>query len=189
MSCLKTVPVTIPEVTAILGGDAALVPVEVPAWAKALQCFWNVREAVSKFGGEAVYGWQIHTLGDLYYQCEHHAVWRRPDGVLIDITPNEDEGNPYSLFIQKEDLPFEGWQVPTRRIPISEDLKVRTFCAVSDTSDRLRVSVQREPYFGLGKIYYDLYRLTDIDRATYWACEKKREELRSYVFPTVGGEA
>jgi hypothetical protein len=176
-----------PEVTNALGGEAILVPVKSLPWAKPLECFWNVRQAVAEFGGEAVYGWQVLSMGH-YYQCEHHAVWKRPDGTLVDPTPNEDAGSPHAIFIEKQDMAFKGWQTPTRRVPVSGGLTVRTFCSVSDIADRLRVSVQREPRLGLGKIHYDLYRLPDADRALYWACHNKRMELHPHVFPPTGGE-
>jgi len=114
------------------------------------------------------------------YQCEHHAVWRRPDGVLVDPTPSEYEES-HSIFIPRDDMPFTGWQIPTRRIPIAIDAKVAAFCHVSDEADRLRVSVQRAPMNEHGKIYYDMRRLSASDQASFIACHNQREELFPHV--------
>lgn len=163
-----------------LGGAPLSVPVVPSPGARLLQCFWNVRDLVAQKGGEAVYGWQVSEWSGVLYQCEHHAVWRRPDGVLVDPTPNE-EGETHSIFIPRGDMPFTGWQIPTRRIPISTDVKVMTFCFVSDEADRLRVSVQRAPMTGHGKIYYDIHRLSESDHAMFVAYRNQREDLFPYV--------
>lgn len=162
--------------TEVLGGSPVGVPVEADPAAKPLQCFWNVRDVVSRNGGEVVYGLQILTWPGVLYQCEHHAVWRRPDGTLVDPTPN-DEGASVTLFVPRPDLPFTGWQIPTRRFPMTKDPKVARFCVASDVADKLRVSVQREPHKGSGKIYYDIKRLSEDHQRLFWEATEHRERL------------
>lgn len=177
---IEAIPILPSFVMARLGGEALSVPVAPAPKARLLQCFWNVRDLVEQEGGEAVYGWQISEWSGVLYQCEHHAVWRRADGVLVDPTPSEG-GETHSIFIPRGDMPFTGWQIPTRRIPISTDVKVMTFCFVSDEADRLRVSVQRAPMTEHGKIYYDIQRLPFADHAKFVACHNQREDLFPYV--------
>jgi len=53
------------------------------------ECFNNVVDRVRLLGGDFVYGWAIWEWPGVFVEAEHHAVWRSPDGVLIDITPHE----------------------------------------------------------------------------------------------------
>ena len=59
---------------------------------EANRCYWNANVAAQTFGGEAIYGWSINDFGD-HHGCltlVGHAVWKTPDGKLVDITPNFD---------------------------------------------------------------------------------------------------
>ena len=178
-----TTPLLPPSVTTKLGGEVLSVPIVPAPKARPLCCFWNVRDLVAQEGGEAVYGWQVCEWAGVLYQCEHHAVWRRPDGVLVDPTPPESHrgDEDHSLFIPKAEMAFTGWQIPTRRIPISTDVRVITFCFVSDEADRLRVSVQRAPMTEHSKIYYDIQRLPPADHAKFVACHNQRQDLYPHV--------
>lgn len=50
-------------------------------------CFENVERKVRKSGGAVAYGWAIWNLPSLYFEAEHHAVWRNKNGNLIDVSP------------------------------------------------------------------------------------------------------
>ena len=167
----------------MLGGTPVHVPVVPDPEAKPLQCFWNVRAVVSQHGGEVVYGWQILTWPGVLYQCEHHAVWRAPDGTLVDPTPS-DEGSSTTLFIPRADMPFTGWQIPTRRFPMTKDPLIKKFCIASDVADKLRVSAQREPYKGSGKIHYDIHRLSEEHRDLFWTAIEHRKGLYPHAIET-----
>jgi hypothetical protein len=52
-------------------------------------CYWNVDRLVRNFGGSMVIGWQhVWWPGRLAISM-HHAIWRKPDGSLIDVTQKE----------------------------------------------------------------------------------------------------
>lgn len=53
------------------------------------ECFNNVVERVRRVGGDLVYGWAIWEWPSVFIEAEHHAVWRSPNGILMDITPHE----------------------------------------------------------------------------------------------------
>jgi hypothetical protein len=59
-----------------------------PMW-----CFENAARKVERDGGKVQFGWMFqHRLvadipGPGYLIAIHHAVWRAPDGQLIDVTP------------------------------------------------------------------------------------------------------
>jgi hypothetical protein len=65
------------------------------AWAACNKCYDNVALMVEDNGGSAVYGWSFVKVSDsdksfrvdAAMYATHHAVWRSPDGELIDITP------------------------------------------------------------------------------------------------------
>ncbi len=46
-------------------------------------CFENVAQRVDEKGGSIAYGWAIWHLPGLYFEAEHHAVWRNKLGNLI----------------------------------------------------------------------------------------------------------
>ena len=50
------------------------------------ECFDNCTRKVIAAGGAVQYGWAFCVYERLL-QAFHHAVWRSPEGVLIDITP------------------------------------------------------------------------------------------------------
>lgn len=66
-----------------------------------LDCYPNVAERIQQHGGRAVLGWQIapsslisaQTVGGV--ELETHCVWLRPDGCLVEITP---QPHPQQLF-------------------------------------------------------------------------------------------
>lgn len=53
-----------------------------PAW-----CFDNVMRTIARAGGERVFGWAIWHIPGLYFEAEHHGVWRSPEGELVDVSP------------------------------------------------------------------------------------------------------
>ncbi|RYE02238.1 MAG: hypothetical protein EOP61_09075 [Sphingomonadales bacterium] len=63
------------------------VPVDPQPHAKVAYCFDNSVQQAEMHGGEAAYGWAIWRWPGRWFEAEHHAVWRRPDGRLVDVTP------------------------------------------------------------------------------------------------------
>ena len=60
-------------------------------WAKLAYCFDNSAEMAAREGGSAAYGWAIWRWPGRWFEAEHHAVWRGPDGTLLDVTPQPGE--------------------------------------------------------------------------------------------------
>lgn len=67
-----------------------------------LNCFGNVADAIQKFGGTLVCGWQIcaSTVEPTGVELEAHAVWRTPSGELVEVT----EAEPAWLFAPSQRL-------------------------------------------------------------------------------------
>lgn len=59
-------------------------------------CFDNVEGKIARAGGDVAYGWAIWHLRDLYFEAEHHGVWRKRNGVLVDVSP---QANSYRKIL------------------------------------------------------------------------------------------
>lgn len=66
---------------------AIVVPYEAVNGARALYCFQNVRDVVAEKGGQIVNGWLVWQHEKFFVEAEHHAVWRKPTGEVVCITP------------------------------------------------------------------------------------------------------
>jgi hypothetical protein len=64
-------------------------------------CFDNVERKVRRSGGPIEYGWAIWNFPALYFEAEHHAVWRNKKGTLIDVSPQM-AGRRRMLFLPDE---------------------------------------------------------------------------------------
>jgi hypothetical protein len=42
---------------------------------------------MSRAGGTVCYGWAIWHVPGLYFEAEHHGVWRSRQGKLVDVSP------------------------------------------------------------------------------------------------------
>ncbi|ETI64314.1 hypothetical protein C100_08070 [Sphingobium sp. C100] len=50
-------------------------------------CFDNVARKIARAGGETAFGWAIWHVPGLYFEAEHHGVWRNRQGNLLDVSP------------------------------------------------------------------------------------------------------
>ena len=73
---------------------------------KRVECFFNVRRYVEGPGGQFAYGWSIKIWEKVYIEAEHHAVWLRPDGTLLDVTPMRRDA-ARTLFLRDDRLTFD----------------------------------------------------------------------------------
>jgi len=53
-------------------------------------CFIDVRRQVDEHGGSIQHGWTIWEWPGISAKGEFHAVWRKPDGQLLDVTQKKD---------------------------------------------------------------------------------------------------
>lgn len=82
------------------------VPVRPAPWARWIHCFDNSVAQAAHAGGEAVYGWAVWHWPGRWFEAEHHAVWRSPDGELVDVTPQT--GEPARvLFVEDPTAPYD----------------------------------------------------------------------------------
>jgi hypothetical protein len=57
-------------------------------------------------GGAFVYGWSVRIWEKVYIEAEHHAVWRRPSGAFLDVTPMRGH-EARMLFVRDDRLTFD----------------------------------------------------------------------------------
>lgn len=96
---------------------------------KRVECFFNVRRYVEGLGGAFAYGWSVRMWENVYMEAEHHAVWRRPDGALLDVTPTRGH-EARTLFVRDDRLifDFEGmWRRDNVRHALAADALVVDF--------------------------------------------------------------
>lgn len=90
----------------IARAEPVYVPVHPEPWTKFIHCFENSETQAARQGGAAAYGWAIWRWPGRYFEAEHHAVWRRPDGGLVDVTPQTGEP-PRILFLPDPGAVFD----------------------------------------------------------------------------------
>lgn len=114
-----------------LGGRPQFLDVAPANDAQALDCFPVVAQQVERAGGEACFGWRIWELPWAYVEAEFHAVWRNPQGELIDITPTQ-TGVSRVLFLPDPRRVYEGRQVNNVRRVLSANPAVDEFLRAAD---------------------------------------------------------
>ncbi len=61
------------------------------------ECYYNVAKMIEIHGGEPVYGWVLWE-SDSMIEAEAHCLYKREDGVVLDITPRV-SGEEKILFV------------------------------------------------------------------------------------------
>jgi len=97
-------------------------------------CFRVVADKVVLDGGEIVCGWRFWEMPAVFVEAEFHAVWRRPEGDLLDITPLPNEIGSYErvLFVPDPARVYEGRQVNNVRRALTQDPSVHEFFRACD---------------------------------------------------------
>ncbi|WBY09381.1 hypothetical protein PIB19_08770 [Sphingomonas sp. 7/4-4] len=98
--------------------------------AKPAYCFDNSVAQALRHGGEAVYGWAIWRWPGRWFEAEHHAVWRRPEGDLLDVTPQAGDP-PRVLFLPDPSAPYDPATFrPNIMAPDGHEALVREYIAL-----------------------------------------------------------
>lgn len=84
-------------------------------------CFLTVEKQVARLGGERVIGWAIWEVPGVFVEAEFHAVWRSPEGEMLDITPRP---HPLShiVFARDSNRKYQGLQIDNFRKPLVLDM-------------------------------------------------------------------
>jgi hypothetical protein len=79
-----------------------------------------------RFGGKAQHGWMILEWPGVLLEAQFHAVWRRSDGTLVDVSLNDDER---ILFLPDRVRVYSGARIPSLQHPLSTASEVANFIA------------------------------------------------------------
>lgn len=104
-------------------------------------CFPLVESKVAVSGGTSVLGWHIRE-SKLLVEAIFHAVWKREDGELIDISPKPVPTKEI-LFIQDASASYEGRQVDNIRLNILGNRLVDDLIEICEASYRLQNKGER----------------------------------------------
>lgn len=125
--------------------DQAAVPVLVPyrkeRFARQGECFANVRQHVSKAGGEVVDGWVIWETPPLMVQAEFHSIWRNPTGHLVDITPPLHNGTSVTFIHAAAGVTYDGKNMPAYSMPYEDTEIARRWVEISKRFQELAYPV------------------------------------------------
>lgn len=127
-------------------------------------CFDNVARKVRTSGGAVAYGWAIWHLPGLYFEAEHHAVWRNKLDNLIDVSPQLG-GHKRLLFLPDETAVYDPF-APRRNI-MGQDGDTDAARAIVDLGNRKHAILHRCRIPGTAEIRIyeqDQWELFEINR-------------------------
>jgi len=107
------------------GGEPLYIPVQPLPDKPINECFAIVPEHIASHGGKQLIGWNIREWKRVLIEAEFHAVWQRPDGTIVDITPKD---TSRILFLPDPSRKYTGISVDNIRKPLRKDPRIRRFC-------------------------------------------------------------
>lgn len=169
MSAPNTVPRALtPALLAFCASISPATPVFLPSVplkrAATSFCFENVAQKVCEKGGAIAYGWAIWHLPGLYFEAEHHAVWRNGLGNLIDVSPQMG-GRKRLLFLPDETAVYDPFAVRANRMaPDGDTARARKMVDLGNQRHALLVRC-RVPGTSEVRLHdADQFELAEIDR-------------------------
>ena len=117
--------------------EPVFVAVDSPTIGKLGDCFADVERKVKSDGGSVQHGWTVWESPGTLIEGEFHAVWRSPDGTLLDVTPKAD-GERRILFIPDPNRTFQNENIDNVRLALSDDPAVNRMIAMNEELSILR---------------------------------------------------
>lgn len=165
----NTVPRSLtPALLEFCASIAAAEPVFIPSVpikrAMTSFCFDNVAQKVREKGGSIAYGWAIWHMPGLYFEAEHHAVWRNKPGNLIDVSPQMG-GRKRLLFLSDESAIYDPFALrPNVMAPDGDSERARLMVDLGNRRHALLIRC-RVPGTAEIRLYeHDQLELAEIDR-------------------------
>lgn len=117
---------------------------------KESDCFRIVPNKIRESGGKAIFGWTIWEH-KYFIEAECHTVWEDNEGNLLDITPKQNNSQRI-LFIEDDNIKYDGKQIPNLRINISKNTLVDDLISTCDYFFFLRNKGKRALVYDLKSI-------------------------------------
>ncbi len=102
------------------------IPVCPAPISKINDCFNNIPRYIKKNGGSMTTGWAIWQRANILLHAEAHAIWKSPEGTLLDITPHE-YNDQKILFLEDTNVCYSGTPIPSIYKPLTESPQVKEF--------------------------------------------------------------
>ena len=141
-----------------IGWKPQYLPVIARADSGFLDCFSDVARQVAEHGGAIVCGWQLWEFPRILVEAEFHAVWRRPNGALVDVQHKLD-GEREILFVEDRTRTFTGVRVDNVRLAVGKDPLIAEFIAGNEEFQRVFNERHGGKPPGLVKLEPDLARM------------------------------
>ncbi len=127
-------------------------------------CFDNVAQKVREKGGSITYGWAIWHMPGLYFEAEHHAVWRNNLGNLIDVSPQLG-GRKRLLFLSDESAIYNPFALrPNIMAPDGDSERARQMVDLSNRRHALLIRCRVPGTAEILLYEHDQSELAEIDR-------------------------
>ena len=117
--------------------EPVFVPVASRTGRKLGDCFADVARKISRDGGSIQHGWTVWESPGTLIEGEFHAVWRSPDGSLLDVTPKAD-GERRILFIPDPTRVFQNESVDNIRLALTDDPAIHRMIGMNEEMNNLR---------------------------------------------------
>jgi hypothetical protein len=154
-------------------GELRFVTLRPLAGADPGDCFPVVLGQVEREGGVVCHGWRIWEMPSVFVEAEFHAVWRSPQGELLDVTPVPMNGDRI-LFVPDPTRVYEGRQMDNVRRALTDNAAIHDFFrACGDSFELMNRGARAEQH---GKI-----ALRGPDREEWLAIEERKAEALSEV--------
>lgn len=117
--------------------------------AQASACFDNVARKIERAGGTIAFGWAIWHIPGLYFEAEHHGVWRNRRGELIDVSPQLGKVSKI-LFLPDASAVYDAKQFRTNVIaPANEGGLAIEFAALARARNAILARYRTDEYIAV----------------------------------------
>ncbi|MEE4210968.1 MAG: hypothetical protein V2I43_17095 [Parvularcula sp.] len=79
-----------------------------------------MKAKIKRAAGSIAYGWAIWNLRGVYFEAEHHGVWEKRSGELVDLTPQMN-GYKKILFLPDPGAPYNPQTFRSNRMSADGD--------------------------------------------------------------------
>lgn len=125
-------------------------------------CFDNVQRKIGRAGGTIAYGWAIWHIPGLYFEAEHHGVWRNRRGELLDVSPQL--GNVSKiLFLSDAGAAYDPTKFRSNVIaPVNDSAVANEFVAMAKARNSILDRYRTGEYIAVMLSAYDQANLERI---------------------------
>ncbi len=113
-----------------------IVPIRIEKYSIKDNCFYNVADKVTNDNGQIVYGWKLHKA-IFFEEAQRHAVWKSPNGELVDVTPDEVHKDKISFLEDDKGWIYEGKITDNVRVNTTNNPLVDDFILLNEMITKL----------------------------------------------------